>query len=111
MDQFVKAHFQAAGNPKTTIDLYYMASSLFFNRLSMSKPLAAGRLRIVLDWARLKADWAAYFIRDGMYHISYRKMKVYGDLAAPDRDDRDGMASETIRLKEFIQKAPIVVCS
>ena len=101
MDTKLTAHFKAKGYITFDAQLHFMSGTLFFNRFSVSKQLTPGRLRVVLDWADAPRDLDAHLVREGMYHISYRKMRSYQDRAGLDRDDRDGYGPETITIEKL----------
>lgn len=105
MNEVLKATFEKRGYVKMSAELRFMAGALFFNRFSVSKALPPGKLRIVLDWGAQPSDLDAHLLREGAYHISYREMRVYQDLALLDRDDRDGFGPETITINRVDPKA------
>jgi hypothetical protein len=93
-----KATVKVAGYVPSTIDIDFMAGSLWFNRYSISPALSFGQLRFVLDWNAKPADLDAHLLKKDDYHISYREKSNHEDLAWLDRDDRDGNGPETITL-------------
>jgi hypothetical protein len=80
----------------STIEVHFIAGSIFNNRFSISPTLAPRQVRVVLDWAKKPADLDAHLVKAGAFHISYQKMKNWRDLARLDRDDLDGFGPETI---------------
>jgi hypothetical protein len=84
------------GYVRTAIKLHVLLDSVFIHRFSISPTLPPGRYRITLDWASRPADLDAHLVKRGRYHISFRDMKKYEDLAWLDRDDTDGEGPETI---------------
>jgi hypothetical protein len=80
------------------IELHFMAGTIFNTRFSISPALAPNRLRVVVDWSASPADLDAHLVKRNSFHISYRKMKSWKDLARLDRDDTDGYGPETITI-------------
>lgn len=81
-----------------------VASTIFFNRFSVSPQLDIKYVRVVLDWDAKPNDLDAHFVKNGNmgYHISFRNMKVLSDGSGNlDRDDLDGFGPETITIKEL----------
>jgi len=105
MDTKLKARFERRGYASVDAELSFMAGALFFNRFTVTKTLPPGRLRVVLDWDAQPTDLDAHLIREGTYHISYRKMISYLDKARLDRDDRDGFGPETITINRLDPQA------
>ena len=99
------ADFERRGYTPIKAELRFMAGALFFNRFTVTKLLPPGRLRVVLDWDARPTDLDAHLIREGTYHISYRKMAAYRDRAQLDRDDRDGFGPETITINRLDPQA------
>ena len=100
-----EAHFERDGYATVKAELRFMAESVFFNRFSISRALPAGKLRVVLDWGDKPTDLDAHLVREGEYHISYRDMRSYKDLAMLDRDDRDGFGPETVTIERLDTRA------
>lgn len=83
-----------------------VASTIFWNRFTVSPIIEMGAIRIVLDWDKKPADLDAHFKKEGDYHISYRVKTTADDGNAKlDRDDRDGYGPETITVKNIDEKA------
>ncbi len=95
-DEKRHALFQKKGYVKAKAAIHFMMGTIFFNRYSISPTLPEGRIRIALDWGEDPKDLDAHLVKKGVYHLSYRQMKKYQDLAWLDRDDRDGFGPETI---------------
>ena len=94
--QFDKAGFISAKLPVT-----FMAGTIWNHNFSVSESIQVDQLRIVVDWSDKPSDLDAHLIKHDGYHISYRIMKNYKDIAILDRDDRDGNGPETITVQEF----------
>ena len=92
------AKFRRKGYVDSDIELHFMAGTIFSTRFSISPALDPKRMRVVMDWGARPADLDAHLIKRGNqgFHISYRKMKTYKDLARLDRDDTDAFGPETI---------------
>jgi hypothetical protein len=87
-------------------DVELMAGTLFFNRFSISPKMPLGSLRVVIDWGENPRDLDAHFEKAGIYHISYRNMRVSADGTAKlDRDDTDGFGPETITTNNIDENA------
>ena len=82
----------------SAIELHFTAGTLFSTRFSISPALTPERLRVVLDWGASPADLDAHLIKQKRFHISYRDMKSWRDVARLDRDDTDGHGPETITI-------------
>jgi hypothetical protein len=105
MDTQLDADFARRGYTPMRAELRFMAGALFFNRFTVTQLLPPGRLRVVLDWDARPTDLDAHLVREGTYHISYRKMASYLDRAKLDRDDRDGYGPETITINRLDSQA------
>jgi hypothetical protein len=100
-EQTLSAQFKKSGYVSTEIPIEYMSGSVWFNRYSVTRTISMDSLRIVLDWSDSPQDLDAHLIKQDSYHISYRDMKSYEDLAVLDRDDRDGWGAETITMQRL----------
>jgi hypothetical protein len=91
-----------SGYVTSDIEVHFMAGTIFNNRFSISPALSPDRLRVVLDWGSSPADLDAHLIKQKrgrkQYHISYREMKSWRDVARLDRDDTDAFGPETITI-------------
>lgn len=105
MNSVRTAHFEHTGYATVKAEVRFMAESVFFNRFSVSKALPPGKLRVVLDWGDRPTDLDAHLVREGEYHISFREMRAYKDLAMLDRDDRDGFGPETVTIARLDPQA------
>ena len=104
-DEKRHALFAKKGYVRAKAAVHFMVGTVFFNRYSVSPTLPPGRIRIALDWAEKPKDLDAHLQKKGVYHLSYREMKKYQDLAWLDRDDRDGHGPETITFLRIDPKA------
>lgn len=95
------ASFSKPGFVSAKLPVTFMAGTIWFTDFSVTENLQIDELRIVLDWQAKPADLDAHLIKENEYHISYRKMKNYQDIAILDRDDRDGYGPETITIQNF----------
>ena len=94
--------FQAAGFITSDFQFELMAGALFSRRFSVSPQMDIRYLRIVLEWGSEPRDLDAHFLKEGIYHISYRDMRTSVDgNGVLDRDDMDGYGPETITVKEI----------
>jgi hypothetical protein len=105
MRETLKARFERQGYASADLELRFMAGTLFFNRFTVTKALPPGKLRVVLDWDAQPRDLDAHLVREGAYHISYREMRSYQDLAELDRDDLDGFGPETVTIQRLNTQA------
>jgi hypothetical protein len=96
-----EALFRKRGYVTTKLMLRFEAGTLFFNRFSVSPALPPGLVRVVLDWDQAPADLDAHLVKDGAWHISFREMRKFEDLAWLDRDATNGFGPETITVKRF----------
>ncbi|MEN9799608.1 MAG: hypothetical protein RL653_3305 [Pseudomonadota bacterium] len=92
----LEATFRKSGYVATRVKLRFMAGTIFANRFSVTPTLPPGRVRIVLDWEGTPRDLDAHLVKEGAWHISFRNLQQFEDLAFLDRDDRDGHGPETI---------------
>jgi hypothetical protein len=97
--------FRKKGYIPADIKVRFMVGTIFLNRFSISKKLAPGKLRVVLDWSSKPQDLDAHLVSKNRYHISFRKMKNYRDIAKLDRDDVDGEGPETITIEKVNSNA------
>lgn len=98
--------FKKEGYVEATYKFEVIASTVFFNRFTVSPFTKLGALRIVLDWDRRPADLDLHLIKEGSYHVSYRDTRVTADGAAQlDRDDTNGYGPETITINRTDQAA------
>jgi hypothetical protein len=104
-ERMMEATFEKPGYVTTAVRLRFMAGTLFANRFSVSPSLPPGRLRIVLDWEATPPDLDAHLIKQGGWHISFRDMQKFEDLAFLDRDDMDGLGPETITVARVDNRA------
>ncbi|MDP8237632.1 MAG: hypothetical protein P9X24_00955 [Candidatus Hatepunaea meridiana] len=105
-DSSYKVVFMREGFIKSAFKIEIMAATLFFNRFSVSPTLPLGSVRIVLDWDETPNDLDAHLIKQGEYHISYRKMRVSTDgVSRLDRDDTNGFGPETITTNQIDDNA------
>lgn len=95
-DKELDATFRKAGYVTTRVKLRFLAGTIFANRFSVSPVLPPGRVRIVLDWEGMPADLDAHLVKEGAWHISFRNLQQFEELAFLDRDDRDGHGPETL---------------
>lgn len=96
-DGMYVAKFVKPGFITSNIKFEVEATTLIFNRHSISPILPIGSIRIVLDWGADPRDLDAHFVKEGEYHISYRNMGVSNDgVAKLDRDDVTSFGPETI---------------
>jgi len=93
-----EALFSMSGYTTTRVPVKFIAGTVFHKWVSVTKALPPGRLRLVLDWGSAPADLDAHLVKTGGWHISFRDMRRYEDLAWLDRDDMDGNGPETITL-------------
>lgn len=100
MDETRKARFNKHGYVLSTIEVQFLAGSVFFANYSISPALPPGKLRVVLDWAERPADLDAHLIKKGGYHISWRKMRKFEELAKLDIDAQRGFGPETITIEK-----------
>jgi len=108
-DGFYTVQFLKKGFVKTEFKIEIAAGTLFFNRFSISPTMPIGYLRVVLDWEAKPRDLDAHFIKNGVYHISYRNMRVSNDgVTSLDRDDIDGYGPETITAKNIDAQAEYI---
>lgn len=96
--------FEKRGYVRTAIRLHVLLDSVYIHRFSISPTLPPGRYRITLDWASAPKDLDAHLIKAGRYHISFRDMRKFEDLAWLDRDDVDGEGPETITVARLDAK-------
>jgi hypothetical protein len=83
-----------------------LASTIFFNHVSVSPMIELGDIRIVLDWDAKPRDLDAHLVKEGAYHISYRQKAVSDDNTVRlDRDDMDGYGPETITINNTDNQA------
>ncbi|KAA3597005.1 MAG: hypothetical protein DWQ06_14565 [Calditrichaeota bacterium] len=100
------ANFNKRGFISATFKVTVEAQALFFNRFSVSPKLDLGNLRVVLDWDEEPKDIDAHLVKEGDYHVSYRKMKVAKDgMARLDRDDTNSFGPETITIKKVAKNS------
>lgn len=98
--------FKKEGFIEASYKFEVVASTVFFNRFTVSPFTKLGALRIVLDWDRRPADLDLHLIKEGSYHVSYRDTRVTADGAAQlDRDDTNGYGPETITINRTDQTA------
>ena len=97
--------FRKKGYIPSDIKVRFMVGTIFLNRFSISRKLDPGKLRIVLDWSSRPKDLDAHLVSTKRYHISFRKMKNYRDLAKLDRDDVDGEGPETVTIEKVNSNA------
>ena len=108
-DGMYVATFSKSGFIKSNIKFDVEASTIIFNRYSISPTLPIGSIRIVLDWGESPRDLDAHFVKQGGYHISYRNMKVASDgVAKLDRDDVTSYGPETITANRIDDDAEYV---
>ena len=108
-DGMYVATFMKSGFIKSNIKFDVEASTIIFNRYSISPNLPIGSVRIVLDWGATPKDLDAHFVKDGGYHISYRNMQVASDgVAKLDRDDVTSYGPETITANSIDDDAEYV---
>jgi hypothetical protein len=100
-DAPTEALFRKRGYVTTKLQFRFEAGSLFFNRFSVSPALPPGLVRVVLDWDAAPADLDAHLVKEGAWHISFREMRKFEDLAWLDRDATAGFGPETITVKKF----------
>lgn len=81
--------------------LHFMVGTLWNNRFSISPRLEPGKLRIVVDWGDSPADLDAHLVKAGDYHISFRDLRNYRELARLDRDATSGFGPETITVDKL----------
>jgi hypothetical protein len=98
---FVEALFERKGYVRSLVKVHILLDSVFIHRYSISPTLPPGRYRITLDWAGKPPDLDAHLVKSGRYHISFRDMRKYEDLAWLDRDDMDGEGPETITVSRL----------
>ncbi len=99
-DGFITVKFTCKGFITSVFKVEVIAGTLWFNRFSVSPILDLKHIRIVLDWDAVPKDLDANFIKQNVYHISYRKTRVLADGTGElDRDDMDGFGPETITVK------------
>lgn len=92
-----------------TFGVEVMAGTLFFNRFSVSPRMPIGNLRVVLDWGKKPNDLDAHFVKSGLYHVSFRNMRVSQDNSAQlDRDAQQGFGPETITSNNVDESASYV---
>jgi hypothetical protein len=96
-----KVHFEKKGYVTCDVEIHILLNSVFIHRYSISPSLPPGRYRITVDWADNPKDLDAHLIKRGRYHISFRDMKKYEDLAWLDRDDIDGEGPETVTVSRL----------
>jgi hypothetical protein len=97
-EDYRKATVRHGGYISSTVEVHFMAGTIFNNRFSISPVLKPRQMRIVLDWGDNPADLDAHLVKEGQFHISYRKMRTWRERARLDRDDRDGYGPETITI-------------
>lgn len=98
--------FKKEGFIEASYKFEVVASTVFFNRFTVSPFTKLGALRIVLDWDRRPADLDLHLIKEGSYHVSYRDTRATADGAAQiDRDDTNGYGPETITINRTDQTA------
>jgi hypothetical protein len=98
----LNVEFKCKGYVTSTFKIEIMASSLFFNRFSVSPQLLQGVIRIVLDWDKEPKDLDAHLVKQGAYNISYRDMKASSDgKVTLDHDATNGYGPETITINSI----------
>ena len=105
-DGFLEVVFDAEGYIHSDFRVEVIAGTIFFNRYSISPILDINKLRVVLDWDQTPPDLDSHFVKDNVYHISYRNTQVLADGSGQlDRDDMDGFGPETITIDKADQNA------
>ena len=103
-DKTYKFVFEKEGFIKSTLNFEIVASSIFFNRFSISPSIGFESIRIVLDWDKHPKDLDLHLKKEGDFHISYRNKKKVGtnyDIAVLDKDDIDGFGPETLTIEKI----------
>lgn len=101
-DQKLLVMFKCEDYITSVFNTEVVAGTIFFNRFSVSPVLEIGTIRIVLDWDENPVDLDAHFLKEDVYHISYRNTRVLSDgKGLLDRDDMDGYGPETITVMDI----------
>jgi hypothetical protein len=91
----------ARGYITAKVPLHFMAGTIWNHRFSISPQLDPGKLRVVLDWGETPPDLDAHLVKGGDYHISFRELRNYKDLAKLDRDAMQGFGPETVTIERL----------
>ncbi len=88
------------------VDFEVYSTGVFsIDQVTISPELAAGQMRIVLEWQDWPLDLDSYYLdNEGNGIVSYRNRQFYdnGELVAElDVDDRDGFGPETITVYDM----------
>lgn len=105
-DGYLRAIFKKNGYITALFKVDVVAETIFKNRFVVSPELQIDQIRVVLDWEQKPADLDAHFVKENIYHISFRDTRVLADgTGMLDRDDMDGYGPETITVRNIDQNA------
>lgn len=101
MDDRITMKVERSGYITLKTDLLIQVGTIMNRRQTMSRQLPLENIRFVLSWDQQPSDLDLHLQGDN-FHISYRNMRSYPNMARLDRDAREGYGPETITLKRAL---------